>query len=316
MRHWRKILLALIALAGLAFVVVLWVRPELTVEEEPRQLVEGIDNEELKKLLCELGAVRLRFSWWLGPDREFFIFNHRREIRELGFDPEWKDDRYILKNIGTGEEVDPFHMDKAEGHRSTKKAEEDVEVREAIVNAFTTIYMGYGLFSNVYERQLDGLHLVARPGGFFFRKSRFPFVKDVQREDHKIEIEELFMLNAALVYNGGVLFGPNFNDVHRSEEHLRERGYIMKRRGDGYVPVLLETGTIPKFPPREIFVDETLHRINDSEDVIDPALRRIPWNTEFGFFGPRPIWVEKELLDLYGVEIRWNDSEEQYELVE
>jgi len=316
MKHRKKIATVLITLSCL-ILIMNWYA--CSNQEAP---VENAQYEKERKLLLELGEIRLRLVSRFDESQSHFIFNHRQMIREWGFDPVWRDGRYILKDLETREKIDPFRLKQERGHRPPQRkhlilgSSGEKSVREAVLQVDRTLHMPDGLVADIYEHQLYGFHLVVRRCGLFGCKSKLIYVKDMQNDDLKIEFDELFLLNEALAYNGCVFYAPNFNDVYRSEERLRDWGYIMKKRGDGYVPVMLETGSVPEWPPREFFVDETVSRINDSKGVIDPALRRVPFFD--GSRSPvvvRPLWLEKELLDLYEVEILWNNAEQQHEVV-
>ena len=98
----------------------------------------------------------------------------------------------------------------------------------------------------------------------------------------------------------------------------------MKMRGDIYIPVSLETGEMAEFPPKQFFVDDALRHINDDARAHGGPL---PLMGERHIYRPpgafswdsprdRPYYVEKVLLELYGLEIRWNETERLYELTQ
>lgn len=311
MRHQKIIMIFLITLSCFLFIKGLW------EYFEQRPDVEITEDESMENMLFELGQIRLRMTrhWEFDQPREFFIFNHRQKIRKSGFDPVWRDDRYILKNMGSGGEVDFFRSRSENRFNLRKKINQDKFVREVM-----SAYVDYSarideeLLAKIYHLQLNGFHLVSRHTSFFGNK--FLFVKDIRKNDLIIALEELLLLDASISYNCAEEFGGGV----RSEVILRERGFIMKERGDVCFPVYLKTGGMPELPPKEIFIYDALNRINEYakwRGKADLTIKHIDSGIgSRGRFLGRPYYVDRVMLELYGFAIRWDKSREQYEMVQ
>ncbi len=318
MRHLKKTSLALIAFAGLTLGTGWLSCSERSVDDihsiEGACYYEGIDNS-----LRDLGEVRLGVLDVADYNlpREFFIFGHRQKIRSEGFDAVWRNDRYILRDLEGGEELDPFRLRQETKLRSTKTIDRGSKWSPGLISpAYALMIAPY--IHELYCYQLHGFHLVRRKSMFF--EDKFLYVTDVREKDLEIGFEQFLLKEEAVAYNASALAGDNMY-MELSESHLRGLGYIMKKKGDGYVPVSLETGAMAAFPPKELYVRDVLRSINDD------MLRSINNGIKGDYLAERRFIdnfssdisdavLGKEVLDLYGVEIRWNDTELQYEIVE
>jgi hypothetical protein len=311
MKHWKKRLIALIAFVGLMLAIGWWVRREGAVDNidsiEIACYYEGIDNS-----LRDLGEIRLgvRDVSDCTLPLEFFIFDHRQKIRSEGFDAVWRNDRYILEDLERGEELDPFRLRQETKLRSTKMIDKDSNVRKRFPGLISPAYLHSPLMQKLYCYQLHGFHLVCRKSAFFGDK--FLYVADVRKKDLVIGFEQFLLKEEAVAYNASTLVGDPMR-MELSESHLRGLGYIMKKKGDGYVPVSLETGAVAAFPPKELYVRDVLRRINEGAEEDYLARRR--FSTDFHSELDSGV-LGKEVLDLYGVEIRWNDTNRRYDIVE
>jgi hypothetical protein len=320
MRHWKKGLLAFAIIASLALVA-LWAFSQHGVED-----IEDARHEDLKRHLFALGAIRLAIlprnpshshfrrllPWQEGRPPQFLFFNHLQKIRQAGFEPVWRDNRYIAIDMITKQELDPFSLSPGKGLNSRKEIDEDDYLREQ----FSMLHLDDLIFYTYY-RQLYGFHLVLRPGGY--SGDKLLFVKNVQEKDLEVTLEQLMALDDTITFNCGEQWGHGI----KSEAHLKERGFIMKKRGNGHIPVSLETGEMAELPPKQFFVDTALRNINnDAREHGGP----LPLMGQRHIYRPgigswetpryRPYYVEKVLLELYGLEIRWNEAERRYEFVQ
>ncbi len=320
MRHWKKTLLALIAFAGLTLGTGWLFCSERAVDDidsiEGACYFEGIDNS-----LRDLGEIRLgvRDVADYNLPREFFIFDRRQKIRSEGFDAVWRNDRYILKDLEGGEELDPFRLRQETELRSTKVIDKDSDVmRQRFPGLISPAYLHSPLMEKLYCYQLHGFQLVWRDSMIF--EDRFLYVTDVREKDLEIGFEQFLLKEEAVAYNTSALVGDRMN-MELRESHLRGLGYIMKKKGDGYVPVSLETGAMAVFPPKELYVRDVLRSINEdmlriiNNGVKGDYLARRRFSSGFHSEIIDAV-LGKEVLDLYGVEIRWNDTESRYEIVE
>ncbi len=301
MRHWKKIALSLAIVTSLTLALVLWIRPERAVSFPPQG--------SIKKALVDLGAMRLGIPvrGGAGIPRQFYVFEQRQRIREAGFDPVWKGDRYILRNIENGEEIDPFISGKRM-FNPTEVIDEDRDVRTWI-SPSTFVNEPNVEFVRAYFYHLKGFDIV-------LRDDKLLYVTDVRDSDAPIPVEQWLVKYKAVYFNVCVL-ASIIPETVRNEEPLRRRGYIMKKTGDGYVPVSLETGAMPPLPPKELYINDAITSINsDAKRFKNDYLAKRRFQMESDRFVININVVEKEVLDLYGVEIRWNEVKRQYELVE
>ena len=309
----------LLTFASLMLVACLWTCSRQSTD------MEDARHEDLKERLFGLGAIRLaivphngihsrsQLPWREGRPPQFLFFNHLQGIRQAGFEPVWRNDKYILRDMINKQEIDPFILYPGKGKNSRKKIHDDEYLREL----FSMLDLNDLLFYTYY-RQLNGFHLVMRPGGFFGDK--FLFVKNVQERDVEVTLEQLIVLNDTILFNCSEwgMLGPE------TEAHLKERGFTMKKRGDGHIPVSLETGEMAELPPKQFFVDDALRKINNNATEHGGPLPlmgkryiyRPPGGGSWETPRYRPYYVEKVLLELYGLEIRWNKTERRYELVQ
>jgi hypothetical protein len=314
MNRRNKTLLAFAIIASLALAA-LWAFSWYGADD-----VEYVRHEDLKRHLFELGAIRLAIvpeditysrgplSWQGGCPPQFLFFDRRQRIRQAGFEPVWRNDRYILRDMISKQEIDPFSLYPGKGPNSRKEIDDDEYLRKL----FPMLDLNDLLF-NVYYRQLNGFHLVLRPEGS--SGDKLFFVRNIQEKDLEVALDKLIVLDDTITFNCGAEWGMRVE----SEVHLKERGFIMKKRRDGHIPVSLETREMAELPPKQFFVDAALRNINHEAREHGGPLplmgqRHVPWDSRVEPIN-RPYYVEGVLLELYGLEIRWNKMERRYELV-
>ena len=253
-------------------------------------------DDSMQKLLFELGQLELK-QVYTTADRpeEFFKFDHRQRIRQAGFDPIWRDDRYILRDLSIGNESDPFLSKRgiefryAESFETGRRTYERGKWRREGMMDFRafTYDTPSRLLPELYYYHLNDFHFVMRDG-------RSVYVRDTRGDEQELTLEAAFLMHETMAFNVAA-FPTTLPVVETSEAYLKERGFIMKRRGGAYFPVSLETGITPELPPKSIFVDAALDELNNQNAV-----------TKF---------VAKTTLDMYEVEIAWNEAEKRYEIV-
>jgi hypothetical protein len=279
---------------------------------------KDIMDENIEFTLLQLGRIRLLIAqrWEFLCPREFLIFRDCQKVRLSGFNPVWRYDRYILNDLKSGAEFDPYQTSKGTGLQFKEKKMVDIGcLTPTFPSSVSPEYMPNPMLYNFYPYHLNGFHLVLRNG-------KFECKKDVLKNDLEISFESLLLKDESVAYNAGVLTGF-FSYVDKYEGHLREKGLIMKKRGDGYFPVHLTTGAMIELPPREAFVSYSIEAINawarermKSEQFGGgDYLKKRRFSTGPKMEIDKDI-LEKEVLDLYGVKIHWNQAEKRYELEE
>lgn len=186
-----------------------------------------------------------------------------------------------------------------------------------------------------YNDDLRSLEKYMRYGKTVALRSGFvQLVRDLDaKKDYEITYAGLTVRNEVLKYNW-FMKTKQFYYLRNSDAILGKYGLVMRRVGSRYLPEHLETGRrieffanrelieqaigvvnysrvlYPEYPEifspeqgKDLFDVETFLAFDESNKTIDPTL---------DLYG---ISISgKELLDLFGVEIRWNRKEKQYEL--
>ncbi len=312
MRNQRIILHVALAFVGAALAAGWLSCSQQTVDEEPRQLVEGIDNDDVRKMLFELGQIRLRIlrRGDLDYPQEFVIFEYRQRIEDAGFDLVWRDDRYVLKDLNDGKELDPFQSGAARRLGANGRfGKGEHEVRR-VPGSISPAYMPHPFMSRLYRYELNGFHLVQRYRKYFY-------TKNIRKNDLQIKLEQLLLKEEAVAFNVSSVEDADYMGLaylDEYESHLKGRGFIMKKERNSYVPVSLETGSPAELPPKEVFVPDALRTINSETKGTDYlAKRRVRADMHSEI--DRGV-LAKKTLDLYGVEIRWVNVLKQYRMVD
>jgi len=162
-------------------------------------------------------------------------------------------------------------------------------------------------------------HMVLRDG-------KLLFVQNLKEGDYLITFDAITIRNAVLQYNWSL---KDVNDdifiywAADSEAELWRYGIIMRKEGDKYLPVAVETGERLAFPPRREVIEEALREVNYAAKTLGinfcaPELKiNNPWSRLNKADGYGAFWVgvaAKELLDLHDVQLHWNKKSRRYEM--
>jgi hypothetical protein len=300
-KRWKDIILSLIIVVILVIVLGPRAYHGLALSRRSQMLyiqrdLKNARDESMRKLLFDLSGIELKMAVeTVDRPREFFEFDLRQRIRNAGFDPVWRDNRYVLRDISSGNESDPLLSKRGIEFRlgeqfeiQRRRHEKGKMKREGMMSFNVYTYESPShLLPEMYYYHLNDFHLVLRGG-------QSVYAKNIQADEQELTLDAAFIMHQTMMYN--VNEGtPLTRYIEMSEALLKERGFIMKRRGDAYFPVTLETGTVPELPPKSIFVDAALNELNCQ----DPVTK----------------YVAKTTLDMYGVEIVWDEAEKRYEIV-
>jgi hypothetical protein len=255
---------------------------------EHRDLKSAGDDSP-RQLLFELRQMELNTACWtIDRPSEFFDFDRRQRIRKAGFDPVWRDGDYILRDISSGNEFDPFLSKQGIEFRFSERFDRGEFWMESLIYFDAYKYESKScLPAEMHYYLLNGFHLVLKDDKSYY-------TRNIMDDDQELTLEAAFLMHYTMMYN--VTANSEIaTNIERSEAYLRGRGFIMTRRGDDYFPVSLETGAGPELPPKSVYVAAALDELNRGEAVTK--------------------YVAKTTLDMYDVGIAWNESEKRYELV-
>jgi hypothetical protein len=239
---------------------------------------------------------------------EFLIFEELQKMRAIGYEPIWKDYRYILVNPASGEEIDPF-LWKGNWPKwlESRRAGDDVTRR------CTPGYGNYdvlfddileGSYGNPYDRNLYTLKLLGADR-ITMKDNRFIIAEKSNGNDAQIDFDRVRVRDAAIQYGWEA----------EGEAILHDYGFIMQRKGHQiYLPMDIDTGERFEIPAKEIVISRALGELNK---WVKHGIERygsremIPEPIE-----PGPEVTAKRFLDLCDVRIAWDETSQQYKIAE
>jgi hypothetical protein len=313
---WKVVALILPLIASFTCILILWFQKEwaLGFQNNKGGYYYG-DN--LDEKLLYLGKERQGLVNYYDRNLgEFLRFEFMQDIRAAGFEPLWKGDRYIFKGIESGQESDPFRLHPDKNMGGADEIDLDIPETDQIMEPGSSDLPNDAdvILSEIYYHQVMGYHLVVR--GY-----RFLYVRNVLPTDMEITFEQLFLRDIAVSYNAYAQ-RVDLCFVERNEVLLDNRGLIVKKDEGGYIPVCLETGAVPELPPKEFFVSYAWDVVNSGFCLSDSGgdyfarrrLSEVPHRAAQAYGEEYSSCVAaKETLDLYGVKIRWNPKNKNYE---
>lgn len=186
--------------------------------------------------------------------------------------------------------------------------------------------------SSSYDSRLELLHSYLRYGKHVvLRNGIVQLVEDIDtRTDYVITYEGVVVRNEALKYNW-CMKTKQFYYLKNSDAILKKYGLIMRKTGNRYIPEYLENGNLLEFFANRELIDHAVRAVNFSRkihgDHFDPeqgkdifdvvAFLSFDESNKTIYDSLTMLGMDitgKELLDLYGVEIRWNKEEKEYQI--
>lgn len=252
---------------------------------------------------------RIEFQRFSGElPEELLIFEKLQQVRSVGYEPIWKDYRYILTNSNGKKVVDPFSWKstwprwlrgKLWGGDITKQLSTGHGPHDVLFDNIVDAAYGDGYDSILYFLKVIGVP------GITMKDNRFIIARKGSENDVWIDYDQIRLRDSAVSY------GYN---IAENEAVLHYYGFIMKRRGRRiYLPVSIETGERFEIPAKRI--------------VIPRAIEALNWSVKEGirYYGSRemiPVPLDptppevsaKRFLDLCDVRINWDEATQQYKV--
>jgi len=336
MRLWKKVMLALLVLVligtGLPMYVT-WLNQQrdyyrqsfakrnyawiLRRASEKRIALRDIFYKETEPLFePDVGSEVEAFFPQDVLSKELEMFHKFQYIRREGYIPIWRDYRYILKDVISGEEIDPFLQ--AGWHGVFSGADQPLNL---VLDTGDDV-----LFSNILG--LRDYNFTRFESLLFYyklcnarvvvRDNEFLFADEMREGDYDTTFQGILLRNEAARYNWAWL--PN--DMAAADAILRDYGVIMRRVGAQYFPEYLDTGERIEFPAQPAVAERVLRVLNKTakehgKDFVTPEgyyrmnANLIDTGWTIGIKGH----VAKEFLELYGIIYRWDEANQQYEMV-
>lgn len=276
--------------------------------------------DAIQDALLETGTKRVRIdrgSRFLPA--ELYIFERLQKIRNMGYVPVWKNHKYILRDSASGKEVDPFLW---EGNWLRRirwlRGDQSIYFGGAASNGNTVLFCD---LHDIPEPWLFGLYYSKiYASRLVVRDDKFLGGEPLRKNDQEISFEQIVVRNAAMIFNWESNYPIPHERLALGEGDLRDYGFIMKKGKRCYLPVNLESGKQLTLTAEPIIVDLALGRINSlsREHGIDFSNkeRLVQTVAEHSMYRSPELKAITaiELLNLYGVDIRFNKTIGQWEI--
>jgi hypothetical protein len=217
-KKWNKVALIPLLIASFICILILWSHKGWNVAFE---IDDGgyFPERDIDDMLLHLGKESLGLINHRDrhQPRDFRRFEFMQHIRAAGFEPLWKGDRYILRDLKSGRTSDPFRLRPDKKFSGVSEIVLGRRERDLILNPGSSHFPNTTdiILSEIYSHQVMGFHLVARD-------KEFMYVRNVLPTDMEITFEQLFLRDTVVSYNAYAL-QVNLCYVERNEEILNKR---------------------------------------------------------------------------------------------